>query len=104
MTAERENVAAMATCLRQKLHEAGVATGNSSTQIVPFMVGDNEAALEIAARLRKENIYATAIRPPTVPSHTARLRLALHAGLAREDVHICAEKLIEIHDEVIGTR
>lgn len=104
LSAERENVAAMAAFLRQTIHEAGMVTGDSSTQIVPFMIGDNEAALEIAARLRKENIYATAIRPPTVPSHTARLRLALHAGLTREDVRICAEKLIDIHHDVIGTR
>lgn len=94
---QRQEVAQMAAHLRHRLQDAGFETGQSSTQIVPFMVGDNEASLRIASHLRKEGIFATAIRPPTVPQGTARLRLALHAGLSRNDIDFCANMLLDIH-------
>lgn len=64
---------------RRRLQQAGFNTLNSASQIVPVLVGDNGRALEFAARLRERGLLAVAIRPPTVPPGTARLRFSLSA-------------------------
>jgi len=58
----------------------------STTPIQPIMIGDDGAALEISAHLRTAGIYARAIRPPTVPVGSARLRICITAAHLREDV------------------
>lgn len=58
----------------------------SSTPIQPIMIGDDRVALQIAAHLRTDGIYARAIRPPTVPAGTARLRICISAAHHREDL------------------
>jgi 8-amino-7-oxononanoate synthase len=68
---------------RTLLQEEGLDTGASASQIIPVHIGENEAALRIAERLREEGILAVAIRPPTVPPGTARLRLSV--TLAHDD-------------------
>ncbi|MFN0242315.1 MAG: dethiobiotin synthase [Planctomycetota bacterium] len=55
--------------------------------IVPYVVGDNESALAVAAHARDEGFGVRAVRPPTVPEGTARLRLVCHAHNVLEDVH-----------------
>jgi 8-amino-7-oxononanoate synthase len=72
--------------LREALRALGIQSGPSSTQIVPAIVGDEASALELAARLRAEGLLAVAIRPPTVPAGTSRLRLALSAAHSEADV------------------
>lgn len=62
---------------RQRLHEAGLDTGRSGSQIVPVIVGDNERTLRLAQGLHDAGILAVAIRPPTVPQGSARLRLSV---------------------------
>ncbi|BAT18544.1 aminotransferase class I/II-fold pyridoxal phosphate-dependent enzyme [Asaia bogorensis] len=66
--------------LRQRLNEAGIETGGSTTQIIPVMIGDEEATLALAETLEKQGLLTIAIRPPTVPAGSARLRLALSAS------------------------
>ena len=77
---ERAHLARMAGRLRAGLVEAGINTGQSTTQIVPAMVGDAGAAMAIADALRERGILAMAIRPPTVRAGTSRLRFALSAA------------------------
>jgi 8-amino-7-oxononanoate synthase len=79
MAAERARLLASAARLRAALAGIGIDHGRSTTQIVPAIVGTEAASLELAARLRAEGILAIAIRPPTVPAGTSRLRLALSA-------------------------
>ncbi|MCX8017394.1 MAG: aminotransferase class I/II-fold pyridoxal phosphate-dependent enzyme, partial [Rhodocyclaceae bacterium] len=67
--------------LRAALAARGIETLASSTQIVPAVLGDERAALAAAAKLREAGILAVAIRPPTVPPGTARLRFSLSAAL-----------------------
>lgn len=62
---------------RRRLQAAGFNTGDSVSQIVPVIVGDNQKTLALARRLRDHGILAVAIRPPTVPVGTARLRLSV---------------------------
>jgi 8-amino-7-oxononanoate synthase len=69
--------------------------GLSETQICPFVAGENEATLALAARLRDEGYFVAAIRPPTVPAHTARLRISLRGDVEQASL----ERLKEILDE-----
>lgn len=72
--------------LRLRLTELGFHIGASRTQIIPVHVGDNEAALRIARSLRSRDILAPAIRPPTVPEGTARIRLGVCLDHSQEDL------------------
>jgi 8-amino-7-oxononanoate synthase len=80
MEAERASLASNAALVRAAFADMGVDTGASSTQIVPALVGPEAAAMDLAASLRDRGILAVAIRPPTVPAGTSRLRFALSAA------------------------
>nr|HEV7954647.1 8-amino-7-oxononanoate synthase [Candidatus Acidoferrales bacterium] len=82
--AERAQLRAMSTRLRQDLRESGWDTGKSASQIVPVLLGENDVAMRIAAELAREGFAVRAIRPPTVAEGTARLRLSLNCGLKDE--------------------
>ena len=84
MDKERAALAANGERLRAALHAQGFDTLASSTQIIPAIIGEEAAALAASARLLQDGILGVAIRPPTVPVGTSRLRLSLHAAL-RED-------------------
>jgi 8-amino-7-oxononanoate synthase len=86
MTEERQRLQTHATRLRTALAALGIDYGASTTQIVPAIVGEAHAALSLASRLRADGIFAVAIRPPTVPPGTSRLRLALSASHSAADV------------------
>ena len=81
MEAERARLARMGDELRAALHAKGIDTLASATQIVPAVIGDEHAALDAARRLRDAGVLAVAIRPPTVPQGSARLRFALSVAL-----------------------
>lgn len=63
----------------------------SDTAIQPLLIGDNKQALALSEGLRARGIWVAAIRPPTVPQGTARLRITLSAAHTAADV----ERLIE---------
>jgi 8-amino-7-oxononanoate synthase len=81
MEAERARLARMGDALRAALRERGLDTLASTTQIVPALLGDEARALAAAETLRAAGILVVAIRPPTVPPGTARLRFSLSAAL-----------------------
>jgi len=95
METERRKLADHAAYLRGRLGDAGIDTGESSTQIIPVIVGEAERALAISAALAADGLLASAIRPPTVPQGTSRLRIALKASHTREDVDRLAHALLE---------
>jgi 8-amino-7-oxononanoate synthase len=82
MDVERARLATMADALRAALHTRGIDTLASSTQIVPAVISSEEEALAAARRLEEAGVLAVAIRPPTVPAGSARLRFALSAALS----------------------
>ena len=86
LDAERAHVARLAARFRQGAKALGFATGESTTQIVPLIVGDNHSAISLSRALRESGSYATAIRPPTVPAGTARLRFAFTAAHLESDI------------------
>jgi len=63
----------------QGLLSLGVAVADSKTPIVPLMIGDSAKALAVGEKLLEYGIYAAAIRPPTVPEGTARIRTTVTA-------------------------
>jgi 8-amino-7-oxononanoate synthase len=86
LNAERTHVAGLAERFRAGSRAAGLNTGASATQIVPVILGSAKAALAASARLRQAGLWATSIRPPTVPAGTARLRLAFTAAHHESDI------------------
>ena len=86
LDAERAHVANLAGRLREEAGALGFDVGASKTQIIPLIVGDTKAALSLSETLRQAGAYATAIRPPTVPKGTARVRLALTAAHRESDI------------------
>jgi len=82
----RRRLLALAERLRGNLRERGFDTGGSETQIIPVLVGSPERALALAAALLERGIFCPAIRPPTVPPRTSRLRISLTAEHTEEDV------------------
>ncbi len=85
MTEKREKVAAMASKLRKELTQKGLVTGGNSC-IVPVIAGDPDKAALMGQKLRKNGFWPGVIRPPTVPTGTARLRISLHAALDWQDI------------------
>ncbi|WP_341247737.1 8-amino-7-oxononanoate synthase [Cupriavidus pauculus] len=86
----RAHLAALIAQLRSGLDalaaRAGWTLGASDTAIQPLIVGDNATALALSAALEAEGIRVGAIRPPTVPAGTARLRITLSASHTADDV------------------
>ncbi|MGE4306492.1 MAG: aminotransferase class I/II-fold pyridoxal phosphate-dependent enzyme, partial [Novosphingobium sp.] len=86
MDAERAHLAALGDRLREGLDALGLDHGDSSTQIVPAVIGAEEQAMALSAKLEAAGFLASAIRPPTVPPGTSRLRLALRASHSAADI------------------
>lgn len=84
MDAEREYLRTIASALSASLRRQGWDVSGTVSQIVPVIVGSNEEALAAAAFLQERGFAVRAIRPPTVPLGTARLRLSLTARVTRD--------------------
>lgn len=82
----RKQLQRLVARLKQQLDGLPWALLPSETAIQPLIVGDNATALRLMAGLRTQGIWVPAIRPPTVPAGTARLRMTLSA--LHEDAHI----------------
>jgi 8-amino-7-oxononanoate synthase len=96
MDAERARLAAHGARFRAALREAGLDTGASSTQIVPLILGAEERALNMAARLEAEGFLAVAIRPPTVPAGTSRIRFTFSALHTDSQVEALTDAVIRL--------
>ena len=79
-------LAANAAALRAALVREGFDVGDSCTQIVPLVVGDAELAVRMCDAALTRGVFAQAVRPPTVPAMTARLRLAVMATHREEEL------------------
>ena len=67
----------------------------SETAIQPLLIGDNQQALKLSEGLRERGIWVAAIRPPTVPQGTARLRITLSAAHTEADVD---QLIVALHE------
>lgn len=83
----RERLLSHAARLREGLVAQGYQVPSGSVgPIVPVMIGDAARALAVADDLALEGVRVVAIRPPTVPEGTSRLRVTVHAGLTETDI------------------
>lgn len=86
---------ASAGLLRRALALRGLAVAPGEGPIVPVVLGENALALAVAAELRQRGFDLRAVRPPTVPAGTARLRISVHADHAGEDLERLAAALAD---------
>jgi glycine C-acetyltransferase/8-amino-7-oxononanoate synthase len=77
--------------LREALVGHGLEVGTSRTQIVPVVVGDARRAMDLCERALEGRVFAQAIRPPTVPEGTSRLRLSAMANHRADELCAAAE-------------
>ena len=82
-----------AAVLREALAAQGLPVPNDPTQIVPVIVGDADEAVRASERALEKGIFAQAIRPPTVPAGSSRLRLAVMASHTRSELRDAAHVL-----------
>jgi len=82
--------------LRSGLRDLRWPLMSSTTAIQPLLIGGNQAALDLSSALRDRGIWVAAIRPPTVPQGTARLRITLSAAHSMTDVTRLIEELHEL--------
>lgn len=86
--------------LKQNLHLKRWQLMPSETAIQPLLIGSNHEALRVGEYLQKQGVLVPAIRPPTVPVNTARLRISLSAAHKTEDVVKLAEALNQAEKEL----
>jgi glycine C-acetyltransferase/8-amino-7-oxononanoate synthase len=88
-----DRLQANAAALRDELAREGFDVSGSTTQIVPIVVGDARQAMRMCELALEGGVFAQAIRPPTVPEGTSRLRLAVMASHTREELREAARVL-----------
>ncbi len=84
--ATARNIRNTANRFRQQLENHGWQTHTFDSQIVPVILGNPNDALELRNKLLEHGILAGAVRPPTVPQNSSRLRFSFHAGVGEETV------------------
>jgi 8-amino-7-oxononanoate synthase len=89
----RAHVAALIELLRDELELVRWRLLPSRTPIQPIVIGDNAEAVAVARALWEAGLWVPAIRPPTVPAGTARLRVSLTAAHSADDVRRLAQAL-----------
>ncbi len=89
----RRRLLERAAWLRSRLADLGFAIGPATTQIIPIHVGEADAAVDLSRHLLTLGVLAPAIRYPSVPHGTARLRLSLCAGHTPADLERLCEAL-----------
>lgn len=82
--------------LRETLQQAGLNIGTANSLIVPVILGSSALALQVAAALQMRGWDVRAVRPPTVPLDTARLRVTVRAPIAQQQWYEFAQDLLEV--------
>ncbi|GAB1256511.1 8-amino-7-oxononanoate synthase [Aurantivibrio plasticivorans] len=88
----RENLSELIGYFRECAAAASIPLGDSNTAIQPIMIGKAETALLLSDYLSELGLWVSAIRPPTVPQHTSRLRITITASHTRKHI----EQLVEV--------
>ena len=87
----RQRLSSNVLLLKNALLESGFQLLPSETQILPLILGSTEVASRFADALLSHGVYAPAIRPPTVPEGTSRLRISVMASHTTEDLETAIE-------------
>lgn len=92
----RERVLALTGRFRTMAVAAGIRLGPSETPIQPILLGSAESAMRASSALLERGFFVAAIRPPTVPADTSRLRITLSAAHRDADVEDLVAALVEL--------
>ena len=84
--AARKTLLAHSLWFREELRAAGFAVPDHPTPIISIVLGQPDMAVDFSERLMKKQIFVSAIRPPTVPAGTSRLRINMMATHAKDDL------------------
>jgi len=96
----REHLAALVRQFRVGAEEIGLTLMDSHTAIQPILIGDAGRALALSRLLRERGLLVTAIRPPTVPAGSARLRVTLSAAHSEAQVQLLLNALAECYPQL----
>ncbi|QXH57006.1 8-amino-7-oxononanoate synthase [Pseudomonas maumuensis] len=96
----REHLAALVRQFRTGAEEIGLTLMDSHTAIQPILIGDAGRALALSRLLRERGLLVTAIRPPTVPAGSARLRVTLSAAHSEAQVQLLLNALAECYPQL----
>ena len=91
----REHLNQLIARFRQGAAAIGLSLMDSTTPIQPILIGDSARALRLSALLRERGLLVTAIRPPTVPAGSARLRVTLSAAHSEAQLQLLLQALAE---------
>lgn len=91
----REHLNALIKRFREGAQAIGLELMDSATPIQPILIGDSGRAMQLSQMLRERSLLVTAIRPPTVPAGSARLRVTLSAAHSLEQLELLLEALAE---------
>ncbi|ORL64309.1 8-amino-7-oxononanoate synthase [Pseudomonas putida] len=93
----REHLEALIRQFRRGAEQIGLDLMDSPTAIQPILIGDSARALQLSRMLRERGLLVTAIRPPTVPAGSARLRVTLSAAHSEAQVQLLLNALAECY-------
>jgi 8-amino-7-oxononanoate synthase len=97
MDADRRSLLDRASRFCKILRAADFDVAASASQIIPVVLGTNDAALSAADHLQRDGFAVRAIRPPTVPDGSSRLRLSLTTLISEDELHRLAQSLSAWH-------
>jgi 8-amino-7-oxononanoate synthase len=100
--AGRQRLAALGGRLRSGLAAAGVPIAPSYGPILPLLLGEESRAVAWSRRLAEVGVRIQAIRPPTVPNGTSRLRIAVRADLRDEEIDVAVAALESLHHNAVN--
>ena len=95
----RQDLQNRVSFFKKQLRRNGLQDDPGPSQIIPVMIGDSGKALTVAEDLQKNHFYVKAVRPPTVPEGTARLRFSITRYHEEKDLKKCAAVLAEALDK-----
>ncbi|WP_349976595.1 8-amino-7-oxononanoate synthase [Pseudomonas sp. WHRI 8519] len=99
-TWRREHLAGLILQFREGAAQIGLQLMDSPTPIQPLLIGDSAQALRLSQMLRERGLLVTAIRPPTVPAGSARLRVTLSAAHSEAQVQLLLNALADCYPQL----
>ena len=95
----RDKLQYLITSFRKLAAGNDIQLGSSNTAIQPIIIGDSRQTMLLASKLKALGFWTTAIRPPTVPQGSARLRITLTTKHKREDLQMLVTAMRRVLNE-----
>lgn len=84
--------------IKDKLNSLNINTISSESQIIPILIGDAKKAVKVSKLLYDNGILIPAIRPPTVPANSSRLRMTVMSSHTKQDLERLSQTLSDVLD------